>query len=78
VARGRPLEADSSDALATDLSEVPLFPSWYANWSSDTEATIVFPGRIFRYSRGDQAGREEAPASGRQSGVPEHQLDWTD
>jgi hypothetical protein len=37
---------DSSDALAADLSDVLLLPSWYANWNSDTEATIVFPGRI--------------------------------
>jgi hypothetical protein len=70
--------ADSSDMLATDLSDALLLPSWYANWNSDTEATIVFPGRVFRYPRGDTAGREEAQEFGRQCGVPEHQLDWTD
>jgi hypothetical protein len=70
--------AHSSDALATDLSGVLLRPGWYANWNSNTETTIVFPGRIFRYLRGDKAGREEAQEFGRQCGVPEHQLDWTD
>ena len=70
--------ADSSDALAADLSEALLLPAWYANWNSDTEATIVFPRRIFRYSRGDEAGRAEAEGFGRQCGVPEQQLDWTD
>ncbi len=70
--------ADSSDALAADLSDALLLTSWYANWNSDTEATIVFPGRVFRYSRGDEAGREEARGFGRQCGVPEQQLDWTD
>jgi hypothetical protein len=70
--------ADSSDALATDLSDVLLLPSWYANWSSNAEATVVFPGRIFRYLRGDEVGRDEAKEFGRQCGVPEHQLDWTD
>jgi hypothetical protein len=70
--------ADNSDALATDLAEVLLLPGWYANWSSGTEATIVFPGRIFRYLRGDKAGREEAQEFGRQCGVPEPQLDWAD
>ena len=53
-------------------------PSHYANWNSDTEATVVFPGKIFRYPRGDQAGREQALAHGRSVGVPEPQLDWTD
>jgi hypothetical protein len=49
-----------------------------SDWNSATEATIVFPGRTFRYSRGDQAGREEATEFGRRCGVPERQLDWTD
>jgi hypothetical protein len=70
--------ADRGDALAAALSDVLLLQSWYANWTSDTEATIVFPGRIFRYPRGDKARREEAQEFGRQCGVPEHQLDWTD
>ena len=68
----------SSDALAADLSDALLLPGWYANWNSDAEATVVFPGKIFRYPRGDQAGREEARAHGRSVGVPEPQLDWTD
>jgi hypothetical protein len=70
--------ADSSDPLAASLSDVLLLPSWYANWNSDTEATIVFPGRTFRYPRGDKTGRAEAQEFGRQCGVPEQQLDWTD
>jgi hypothetical protein len=70
--------ASSSDALASELAGGLLSPGWYANWNSDTEATVVFPGKIFRYPRGDQAGREEAKAHGRSVGVPEPQLDWTD
>lgn len=70
--------ANSSDALASELSDSLLSPGWYANWNSDTEATVVFPGKVFRYSRGDQAGREEAQEYGRSVGVPEPQLDWTD
>jgi hypothetical protein len=37
----------------------------------------VFPGRVFRYPRGDAAAREEAKAFGRELGIPEPQLDWT-
>jgi hypothetical protein len=70
--------ASVSDALASELADRLLGPGWYANWNSDTEATVVFPGKVFRYPRGDQAGREEAKAHGRSVGVPEPQLDWTD
>lgn len=70
--------ASSSDALASELANRLLSPGWYANWISDAEATAVFPGKIFRYPRGDRAGREEAEAHGRSVGVPEAQLDWTD
>ena len=68
----------SSDALASELADSLLSPGWYANWNSDTVATVVFPCKIFRYPRGNQAGREEAQAHGRSVGVPEPQLDWTD
>jgi hypothetical protein len=64
--------------LASELADSLLSPGWYANWNSGTEATVVFPGKVFRYPRGDQAGRAEAQAHGRSVGVPEAQLDWTD
>jgi hypothetical protein len=70
--------ASSGDSLASELADSLLNPGWYANWNSDTEATVVFPGKIFRYLRGDQVGREEAKEHGRSVGVPEPQLDWTD
>ena len=70
--------AGVSDALASELAGSLLSPGWYANWNSDTEATVVFPGKVFRYPRGDQAGRAQAQAHGRSVGVPEPQLDWTD
>jgi hypothetical protein len=37
---------------------------------------VVFPGRVFRYRRGDEAARAQAQEHGRQLGIPEHQLDW--
>jgi hypothetical protein len=75
------LHATYPPSLPPQTSELAgslLSPGWYANWNSDTEATVVFPGKIFRYPHGDQAGREEAKAHGRSVGVPEPQLDWTD
>jgi hypothetical protein len=38
---------------------------------------VVFPGRIFRYQRGDDTGRAEAQAHGRKLAIPEPQLDWS-
>lgn len=70
--------AEHAGALASDLAGRLLSPGWYANWNSDTEATVVFPGKVFRYPRGDAAGRHEAQEHGRKCGVPEPQLDWTD
>jgi hypothetical protein len=62
--------------LAEAFAEVLDRPGWYVNFESPTENFVVFPGRIFRYPRGDQAGRAVAQAYGRQLAIPEPQLDW--
>jgi hypothetical protein len=70
---------EGSGALADMLADALLEPGWYANWnSSEGEATVVFPGKVFRYPHGDTAGREAAKEHGRRCGVPEPQLDWSD
>jgi hypothetical protein len=68
----------SGIALADQLAACLLSPGWYVNWNSHDEATIVYPGQVFRYRRGDAAGRQAAQEHGRRCGVPEPQLDWTD
>ncbi len=50
---------------------------WYANFQSASEAYVVFAEKVFRYPRGDAAGRASAQAYGLRAGVPETQLDWT-
>lgn len=72
-------EADEADAenLARVFADVLDQPGWYVNFESPAESFIVFPGRIFRYPRGDEAGRTEAQAHGRLLAIPEPQLDWT-
>ena len=73
-------EADEADAddltriFADALDDQPM--AWYADFRSPAETFVVFPGRIFRYPRGDRAGRAEAVAHGRQLAIPESQLDW--
>ena len=71
-------EADEAGAeqLAEALADMLTGPGWYADFHSDTEIFVMIPGRIFRYPAGDKNGRELALAHGRQSGVPESQLDW--
>jgi hypothetical protein len=72
-------EADESDAreLAEVFAQV-LDPSgWYVNFQSPADSFIVFPDKIFRYPRGDTAGRAAAQAHGRQLAIPDPQLNWT-
>lgn len=74
-------EADGDDV--TGLAEafaVALEPEhgWYVDFGAGDERVVVFAGKVFRYRRGDEAGRAEAIAYGRSVGTPEHQLDWGD
>ena len=71
-------EADEATAgeLAQAFADVLAGPGWYVNFQSPAESFIVFPGRIFRYPRGDAAGRADAQAYGRRLAIPDPQLDW--
>lgn len=60
-------------ALADVLDEQG---GWYTDFAHGTEKFVIFAGRIFRYPRGELAGRSQAQAFGRSIGVPEPQLDW--
>ena len=74
------LDFDADEADAEDLAQAFAGaigqPGWYVNFQSPAESFIVFPGRIFRYPRGDAAGRAEAQAHGRRLAIPDPQLDW--
>jgi hypothetical protein len=73
-------EADeaAADGLARAFADVlDDGPGWYVNFQSPTVSFVVFPGKIFRYPRGDAAGRAGAQAYGRGLAIPEPQLDWT-
>ena len=71
-------DADTSDALAQRLCKDLDAPGWYANWNTPDESVVVFPERVFRYKRGDKAGRRKAEKYGGDCGVPKTQLDWDD
>jgi len=72
-------EADDSEAavLAGALANVLDRPGgWYTDFRTADETFVIYAGRVFRYPRGDSAGRAEAAAYGRSVGVPDNQLDW--
>ena len=86
AAPGQPLtwtalsfEAEESWAglIARKVSRA-LKASWYANGSTLTEVFVIFPGKVYRYSKGDKAQREAAQQFGRGLGIPEKQLDWSE
>jgi len=70
------VDEKDADDLARKLADALDTPSWYADFRSATETVVVYRGKIFRYPRGDTAGRAQAQAHGRAQGVPEGQLDW--
>ncbi|WP_230396591.1 hypothetical protein [Streptomyces blattellae] len=72
-------DADDSTAVADALASA-LEPEngWYTDFTAGDERVVVFAGKVFRYPRGDEAGRAAVIAYGRSVGTPEHQLDWAD
>lgn len=72
------LEEERAGELAQTLSGTLDALGWYANFSSETETFVIFPGKVFRYNRGDPQQRAEAQAYGRTLGIPDQQLDWTE
>jgi hypothetical protein len=71
-------EADEAEAeeLARAFADALDQPGWYVDFRSPAETFVVYPGRVFRYPRGDDTGRARAQAHGRQLAIPEPQLDW--
>ena len=53
-----------------------LKPKWYVDCSTGTQMYVIFPGKVFKYARGDQEQRALAQDFGRKLGIPESQLDW--
>jgi len=67
-----------ADAVIEELSHVLKSPGWYIDARLDDEVIVIFPDRIFRYWRGDPAGKAGAQAHARAIGIPPSQIDWGD
>jgi hypothetical protein len=75
------LDIEGPDDIADELGRalagaLTAGQGWYADFRVGDDHVVVFPGRVFRYTVGDSAGRAEAVDHGRADGVPAHQLDW--
>jgi hypothetical protein len=72
-------EDTKSDELAQKLADVLIAEGgWYADFGVGDHHVVVFAGKVFRYRKGDEAGRAEATEYGLSVGCPADQLDWTD
>jgi hypothetical protein len=72
-------EDERADELAQKLADVLLAEGgWYADFGVGDDHVVVFAGKVFRYRKGDEAGRAEATEYGLSVGCPADQLDWTD
>ncbi len=75
------LDVEAPESAADELAGVLAAgladdQGWYADFRVGDDHVVVFPGRVFRYTVGDEPGRRAAVEHGRAVGVPDHQLDW--
>lgn len=68
---------DQADAIAGELSQA-LMQGWYINASTAAHVYVLFPGKVFKYRKGDSLQRTKAKEYGRSLGIPESQLDWSE
>lgn len=73
-------EADdaAADSIAEELSRVLKAPGWYIDARLAEWVYVIFPRRVFKYRRGEQAGRAQAQEHALASGIPPGQIDWGD
>ncbi|MCH7732723.1 MAG: hypothetical protein IIB44_09440 [Candidatus Marinimicrobia bacterium] len=70
-------EGDESQvAVITEKLSQALKPCWYANVSTENDEYVVFPNKVFTYTKGDKQKITEAVKYGQSLGIPNHQLDW--
>lgn len=73
-------EADDIHAAAAigELSHALKTPGWSIDARQADRVIVIFPDRVFKYSRGDAAGKAAAQDYALASGIPFSQIDWED
>jgi hypothetical protein len=67
---------DQVEAVANALLRCSISPAGTPIFVTEEDEIVIFPRRVFQYSRGDLAARAEAEAYARALGIPGPQLDW--
>ncbi len=71
-------ESSQADKIADVLSKALKQGEWYTNFRAEDQVYVIFPRKVFVYTRGDETRREEAKEYGRSIQLDESQLDWTE
>jgi hypothetical protein len=71
-------EADdaTADVIAEELSRVLKASGWYIDARRGEWVYVILPQRVFKYQRGDQAGKMEVQTYAQAIGIPPSQIDW--
>ena len=64
--------------VVEELSHVLKSPGWFIDTRWGEWVIVIFPQRVFKYRRGDQAGKVQAQKYALAIGIPASQLDWGD
>ena len=67
-----------AEAVIDALSHALKTPGWYIDLRQADQVIVVFPEQVFKYKRGDAAGKSAAQDYARASGIPLTQIDWGD
>ncbi len=67
---------DVIDETVEKLSQSIDDGKWYLDASDDLTMYIVYQHKVFKYQKGDLAGRKTVKDYGRSLGISEQQLDW--
>lgn len=69
-------EDSQADALAADLSRSLKPEGWFIDAHTEAWVYVIFPGRVFKYAKGNAEMRSQAVQHGLTLGIPQRQLDW--
>jgi hypothetical protein len=72
------VDEGQAESIAEEISRSLKAQGWYVNASTETLVYVIFPGKVFKYVKGDGAQREAARSYGRLLNIPESQLDWSE
>ncbi len=71
-------DAEKAKQVANILSQSLKQGEWYTNFTANDQVYVIFPRKVFVYTKGDEVRREEAKEYGRSIHLNESQLDWTE